>query len=210
MIPEVVNQIAFEVIGNDVTVTLGRRGRPAAAQRLRADHRPQPVQERQRICATAASRWRERCVNGITANREHLRSGVEHSIGIVTALNPYIGYANATEIAQGSARHRRQRLRSGAGKEAADEGAARPDPAARSADAAAVVHSDHRRRRAAGGDRGAEGNRVRIDRRGGIAPSLRGAKRTKQFILSLRGEMDCFALLAMTADLLAICPRMPG
>jgi aspartate ammonia-lyase len=42
----------------------------------------------------------QRCVNGITANREHLRRGVERSIGIVTALNPYIGYANATDIAQ--------------------------------------------------------------------------------------------------------------
>ena len=39
-------------------------------------------------------------MSGITANREHLRRGVENSIGIVTALNPYIGYANATEIAQ--------------------------------------------------------------------------------------------------------------
>jgi aspartate ammonia-lyase len=39
-------------------------------------------------------------VKGITANREHLRRGVERSIGIVTALNPYIGYANATEVAQ--------------------------------------------------------------------------------------------------------------
>src|SRR5204863_9438577 len=47
-------------------------------------------------CLTLATR----CVNGITANREHLRRGVENSIGIVTALNPYIGYANATEIAQ--------------------------------------------------------------------------------------------------------------
>jgi aspartate ammonia-lyase len=42
----------------------------------------------------------ERCVRGITANREHLRRGVERSIGIVTALNPYIGYTNATEIAR--------------------------------------------------------------------------------------------------------------
>ncbi len=78
---------------------LRRRGRPAAAQRLRADHRPQPVQERQAPdagCLTLASK----CVSGITANREHLRRGVEHSIGIVTALNPYIGYANATDIAQ--------------------------------------------------------------------------------------------------------------
>src|SRR5438552_19048102 len=41
-----------------------------------------------------------KCVNDIAANREHLRRGVENSIGIVTALNPYIGYANATEVAQ--------------------------------------------------------------------------------------------------------------
>ena len=39
------------------------------------------------------------CVRGITANRERLRASVEHSIGIVTALNPYIGYRNATAVA---------------------------------------------------------------------------------------------------------------
>jgi aspartate ammonia-lyase len=43
---------------------------------------------------------RARCVTGITANREHLRRTVENSIGIVTALNPYIGYVNATQLAQ--------------------------------------------------------------------------------------------------------------
>ena len=47
-------------------------------------------------CLTLA----ERCVSGITANRERLRASVENSIGVVTALNPYIGYANATEVAQ--------------------------------------------------------------------------------------------------------------
>jgi aspartate ammonia-lyase len=39
-------------------------------------------------------------VKGITANREHLKGLVERSIGIVTALNPYIGYTNATQVAQ--------------------------------------------------------------------------------------------------------------
>ena len=209
VIPEVVNQIAFEVIGNDVTVSFAAEAGQLqlnAFEPIIAHSLFKSVNHLRAGCLTLA----ERCVNGITANREHLRRGVEHSIGIVTALNPYIGYANATEIAQ-------QALVTGdsvydlvLAKKLLTPRAARPDPAARSADAAAVVHSDHRRRRAAGGDRGAEGNRVRIDRRGGIAPSLRGAKRTKQFILSLRGEMDCFALLAMTADLLAICPRMPG
>jgi aspartate ammonia-lyase len=46
VIPEVVNQIAFEVIGNDTTVTFRRRSRATTIERLRADHRPQPVQER--------------------------------------------------------------------------------------------------------------------------------------------------------------------
>ena len=44
----------------------------------------------------------ERCVDGITANRDRLRQMVEHSIGLITALNPYIGYTNATEIAPGA------------------------------------------------------------------------------------------------------------
>jgi len=47
-------------------------------------------------CLTLA----ERCVNGITVNRERLRAMVENSIGVVRALNPHIGYANATEVAQ--------------------------------------------------------------------------------------------------------------
>jgi aspartate ammonia-lyase len=42
----------------------------------------------------------ERCIDGITANREHLAGLVRNSIGIVTALNPYIGYRNATDVAQ--------------------------------------------------------------------------------------------------------------
>jgi len=47
-------------------------------------------------CLTLASK----CVDGITANRERLRMIVESSIGIVTALNPYIGYTNSTEVAK--------------------------------------------------------------------------------------------------------------
>ena len=46
-------------------------------------------------CLTLA----ERCVTGITANVDHMRAAVENSIGVVTALNPYIGYANATAVA---------------------------------------------------------------------------------------------------------------
>jgi len=54
------------------------------------------VQHLRNGCLTLA----DRCVAGITANVEYLRSTVANSIGIVTALNPYIGYKNATAVAQ--------------------------------------------------------------------------------------------------------------
>jgi len=66
-----------------------------------------------RICGQGVSRWRRsasKCVDGITANRERLRSLVENSIGIVTALNPYIGYTNATQVAQEALMQPRQAL----------------------------------------------------------------------------------------------------
>ena len=99
VIPEVVNQIAFEVIGNDVTVSFAAE---AGQLQLNAF---EPVIAHSLFESLAHLRngcdaLRTRCVTGITANREHLRRTVEDSIGIVTALNPYIGYANATQVAQ--------------------------------------------------------------------------------------------------------------
>jgi aspartate ammonia-lyase len=99
VIPEVVNQIAFEVIGNDVTVSFAAEGgqlqlnafEPIIAHSLFKD-----LKHLRNGCLTLS----ERCVKGITANREHLRHVVEHSIGIVTALNPYIGYERASALAQ--------------------------------------------------------------------------------------------------------------
>src|SRR5271165_4736475 len=99
VIPEVVNQIAFEVIGNDVTVSFAAEAGQLqlnAFEPVIAHSLFKSVNHLRAGCLTLA----ERCVSGITANREHLRRGVENSIGIVTALNPFIGYANATEIAQ--------------------------------------------------------------------------------------------------------------
>src|ERR1700688_2002216 len=99
VIPEVVNQIAFEVIGNDVTVSFAAEAGQLqlnAFEPIIAHSLFKSVKHLRAGCLTLA----EKCVSGITANREHLRRGVERSIGIVTALNPYIGYANATEIAQ--------------------------------------------------------------------------------------------------------------
>jgi len=99
VIPEVVSQVAFEVIGNDVTVTMAAE---AGQMQLNAF---EPIighslfksaKHLGAACVTLA----DNCVKGITANTEQLCDTVNNSIGIVTALNPYIGYANATEVAQ--------------------------------------------------------------------------------------------------------------
>ena len=99
VIPEAMNQIAFEVIGNDITVSFAAEAGQLqlnAFEPIIAHSLFKSLKHLRAGCVTLA----ERCVKGITANREHLRRGVEHSIGIVTALNPHIGYANATAVAQ--------------------------------------------------------------------------------------------------------------
>ena len=98
VIPEVVNQIAFEVIGNDTTVTFAAEAGQLqlnAFEPIIAHSLFKSVLHLSNGCKTLA----DYCVDGITANRDALRASVERSIGVVTALNPYIGYANATEIA---------------------------------------------------------------------------------------------------------------
>jgi aspartate ammonia-lyase len=99
VIPEVMNQIAFEVIGNDVTVTFAAEAGQLqlnAFEPIIAYSLFKSVSHLRNGCLTLA----ERCIKGITANVERLRATVENSIGVVTALNPYIGYANATAVAQ--------------------------------------------------------------------------------------------------------------
>ncbi len=99
VVPEVVNQIAFEVIGNDITVTLAAEAGQLqlnAFEPIMAHSLFKSVTHLRQGCLTLEAR----CVRGITANKEMMRASVERSIGIVTALNPYIGYANATEVAQ--------------------------------------------------------------------------------------------------------------
>jgi aspartate ammonia-lyase len=99
VIPEVVNQIAFEVIGNDMTISFAAEAGQLqlnAFEPIIAHSLFKSVTHLRAGCLTLA----ERCVKGITVNRETLRHSVENSIGLVTALNPYIGYANATQIAR--------------------------------------------------------------------------------------------------------------
>lgn len=99
VIPEVVNQVAFEVIGNDVTVSFAAEGGQLqlnAFEPIIAHSLFKSINHLRQACITLA----DRCVRGITANRERLRRSVEQSIGLVTALNPYIGYENASMIAR--------------------------------------------------------------------------------------------------------------
>jgi aspartate ammonia-lyase len=99
VIPEVVNQIAFEVIGNDITVSFAAEAGQLqlnAFEPIIAHSLFKSLNHLRNGCLTLA----ERCVKGITANREQLRRTVEHSIGLVTALNPYIGYERATAVAK--------------------------------------------------------------------------------------------------------------
>ena len=99
VIPEVVNQIAFEVIGNDLTVSFAAEAgqlQHNAFEPILAHSLFKSITHLRNGCLVLA----DRCVRGITANREHMRAQVENSIGIVTALTPYIGYEQATELAQ--------------------------------------------------------------------------------------------------------------
>ncbi|MCC7195788.1 MAG: aspartate ammonia-lyase [Gemmatimonadaceae bacterium] len=98
VVPEVVNQVCFDIIGGDVTVTLAAEAgqlqlnvfEPVIAFRLLRN-----AQSLRNACTVL----RERCVDGITANPERMRHFVEHSIGIVTALVPILGYEKCASVA---------------------------------------------------------------------------------------------------------------
>ena len=99
VIPEVVSQAAFKVMGNELCTTMAGE---AAQMELNA---MEPVMaqccfESVDLMANAMDTLRTLCVDGITANAEHCQTEVRNSIGIVTALNPYIGYEHSTNIAK--------------------------------------------------------------------------------------------------------------
>ncbi len=99
VIPEVVNQIAFKVIGNDLTVTLA-----AEAGQLELNVMEpvivQSIFESIEMLKNGMHTLNHRCIAGITANETRCRELVENSIGLVTALNPYIGYENSSSLAK--------------------------------------------------------------------------------------------------------------
>ena len=98
VIPEAVNQVAFEVIGNDLALTMA-----AEAGQLQLNVMEPLIAfklfDSIRLLQRAMDMLREHCIVGITANEDHCRRLMENSIGLITALNPYIGYENATRIA---------------------------------------------------------------------------------------------------------------
>lgn len=98
VIPEVVNQVCFKVIGNDLAVSLA-----AEAGQLQLNVMEPIIAycilESQTMFMNAAKTLRQNCVEGISANTDACRHYVEHSIGVVTALNPLLGYDTATQLA---------------------------------------------------------------------------------------------------------------
>ncbi|EXI62600.1 aspartate ammonia-lyase [Mannheimia granulomatis] len=93
VVPEVVNQVCFKVIGNDTTVTFA-----AEAGQLQLNVMEpvigQAMFESIELLANACINLRDKCIDGITANREICQNYVFNSIGIVTYLNPFIGHHN--------------------------------------------------------------------------------------------------------------------
>ena len=91
VIPEVVNQVCFKIIGNDVTISFAAEGgqlqlnvmEPVIAQCLF-----ESIELLSNVCTTLS----DKCISGITANAEHTKQMVLNSIGLITFLNPYIGH----------------------------------------------------------------------------------------------------------------------
>jgi len=99
VIPEVVSQVAFNIIGNDVCITMASE---AGQLELNAF---EPVIfynlfESLQTLKTALTTFIDNCIVGITANKEHCKELVDNSIGIITAICPYIGYEKAANIAK--------------------------------------------------------------------------------------------------------------
>ena len=98
VIPEVVNQVAFKVFGNDLTVTFAAEAGQLELNVMEPIIVHSLFESIEMLCNAMAT-LRTKCVDGITANVERLKEMVHHSIGLVTALNPYIGYDASTRLA---------------------------------------------------------------------------------------------------------------
>ena len=99
VMPELMNQICYKVMGNDVTIGFGSRDgllqlnayEPVVAVAL---------MESQALFYKSLPLFRKNCIEGITANEKVLKRYMDTTIGIVTALNPVLGYEKTTELAK--------------------------------------------------------------------------------------------------------------
>jgi aspartate ammonia-lyase len=99
VMPELMNNVCFKVIGNDVTVTI------ASQDGLLQLNAYEPVvaiaiMESQAILFKSMPLFSKNCIDGITANEKVLKNYIDRSVGIVTALNPVLGYDKTTELAK--------------------------------------------------------------------------------------------------------------
>ena len=101
VIPEVVSQVAYLVIGNDITISMA-----VEAGQLELNVFAPVVLENLfqsiTVLNNVAMTFADNCVSGITANEERCKQLVDSSVGVVTALCPHIGYSRAAEIAKRS------------------------------------------------------------------------------------------------------------
>ncbi|MCW1285687.1 aspartate ammonia-lyase, partial [Acinetobacter baumannii] len=99
VIPEAMNLACFQIIANDLAVTLA-----AEAGQLQLNAMEPLIAfklfESMDLLGKAMAMFQTKCIDTITANPEHCKALVENSIGIVTALNPYLGYETTTRIAK--------------------------------------------------------------------------------------------------------------
>ncbi len=107
VIPEVVNQVAFNVIGNDTTITLAAE---AGQLELNAFEPIIFYNLFQSIdtLGFAVRTFVDNCIIGITANKERCKQLVENSVGIITALSPYIGYQKSADLAKRALKENRK------------------------------------------------------------------------------------------------------
>ena len=99
VIPEVVNQVAYKVAGNDVTIAMAVE---AGQMELNAFEPVifESLFQSITILSNAAMTFADNCVSGITANEDRCQEYVDSSVGVITALCPHIGYARAEKIAK--------------------------------------------------------------------------------------------------------------
>lgn len=98
VIPEVMSQVAFNIIGNDITITMAAEGGQLELNAF------EPVVfynlfESIETLANGVETFRENCIVGITANRERCKALVDNSVGVITAIVPHVGYKAAAKIA---------------------------------------------------------------------------------------------------------------